>query len=590
MSDVTPPADRTPSRGDRYLLGGLTSLLALFATFSPIRNYDYWWHLKTGALVLERGSVPTSDPFSFTAAGAPWIDHEWLFQVLLYLGHQHLGPGILVLLKAALVLGLTWLMVRHLAREGHGPAGSAFFLTLALAGAAFRIDVRPELATLLLVPLTLHLAIVARDRGLLAPLVLIPLLTALGTNLHVGCILIPVLLAGGLVAGLVTAPGRRFAPRLAITTLASALAVGLNPSGFGVWAVPFHLRALLAALPWPNQEWVAPTFEAVPIFFAAIGVAAVVLLLGARHLDPVAAPALALAGALALLHVRNVGLFCLLLPWGLARPARALVLAAKRFPIYRGATRDGAVRPGFVLAALTLLMGIPLLLALPPGARIGLGLGADNEPKGGVDFLEREGVGRRLYNDVRFGGYLIWRRAPEWPVFIDGRNELYGPLMQEIARAMEGPESWKSLLDRHAIDAAFLRYPPELQKVYWTGFDGRRHTGVRAFSVAYFPGIEWALVYWDDDAMVFLRRGPENDSVIARHEYRAFNPDDWQFLRASIQIGRVDPAPILAEIRRKLEEDPACERARTLLRQFEPFEAARSSMDTVPEGPHRGGR
>jgi hypothetical protein len=588
MSDVTPSA--APSRGDRLLLGGLTVVLALCATLSPIRNFDYWWHLKTGALILKTGSVPTSDPFSFTAAGAPWIDHEWLFQVLLYLGHQWIGPTFLVLLKAALCLGLTLLLARHLEREGHGPAGTAFFLTLALTGAAFRIDVRPELATLLLVPLAVHLAMRARDRGRTAPLVAIPILTAFGINLHVGCLLIPVMLGTGVLACLLTAEGRRFAPRLAATALAAALATGINPSGFAIWSVPFQLRALLAALPWPNLEWVPPTLATVPIFFAALAVAVPILVLGVRHLDPIAAPSLILAGLLALGHVRNVGLFCLLMPFGLARPARALVLMAKSRALYRGVTRGELFRPGFVLAALVLVAGIPLLLILPPKVALGVGVGSDNEPKGGVDFLEREGVGRHLYNDVRFGGYLVWRRAPETPVFIDGRNELYGPLMQEISGAMAGPAEWKGLLERHAIDAAFLRYPPTLQKVAWTGADGRPHSGVRAFSVAYFPASDWALVFWDDDAMVFLRRGPDHDSVIARHEYRALNPDDWQFLRASILIGRLDPAPILAEIRRKLDEDPTCARAQALLGQFEPFEAARSSMDQGPDGPHRGGR
>ena len=586
--NAAPPAP--PSRGDRLLLGGLTAVLALCATLSPIRNYDYWWHLKTGDLILQTGSVPTSDPFSFTAPGAPWIDHEWLFQVLLFLAHQSVGPGFLVLLKAALFLGLTVLMARHLAREGHGPAGRAFFLTLALAGAAFRLDVRPELATLILVPLSVHLAMRARDGGRTAPLYAIPILTALGINLHVGCLLIPVMILLGVPASLLTAEGRRFAPRLAATGLAAALAVGLNPAGFAVWGVPFHLRALLASLPWPNLEWVPPTFASVPIFFAALLVAGLVLLAGARHLDPIAGPALILAGALALGHVRNVGLFCLLLPFGLARPARALVEFAKSRALYRGLTGRESIRPGFILAVLVLVAGIPLLLVLPPRVALGLGIGSDNEPKGGVDFLEREGIGRRLYNDVRFGGYLVWRRAPGTPVFIDGRNELYGPLMREIAVAMEGPAAWKGLLEKHAIDAAFLRYPPELQKVHWTGPDGRKHAGVRAFSAAYFPSTDWALVFWDDDAMVFLKRGPDHDSVIARHEYQALNPDDWEFLRASVLIGRLDPAPILAEIRRKLDEDPTCARARRLLVDFQPFEAARSSAVEPPDGAHRGGR
>jgi hypothetical protein len=39
---------------------------------------DLWWHLKTGLLILDLGSLPRTDPFSFTYQGAPWFNHEWL--------------------------------------------------------------------------------------------------------------------------------------------------------------------------------------------------------------------------------------------------------------------------------------------------------------------------------------------------------------------------------------------------------------------------------------------------------------------------------------------------------------------------------
>jgi hypothetical protein len=39
---------------------------------------DTWWHLRSGQYILENGSVPTTDPFSHTKAGQPWIDHGWL--------------------------------------------------------------------------------------------------------------------------------------------------------------------------------------------------------------------------------------------------------------------------------------------------------------------------------------------------------------------------------------------------------------------------------------------------------------------------------------------------------------------------------
>ena len=587
------------SRSDGLLLHGLLFLIALASTLSPIRSYDYWWHLRTGALILDQKAVPRSDPFSFTAVGFPWVDHEWLAQILMYLGHVWLGPSALVVIKSAMVIGLCLLIARFLEREKHGPAGASAIILLALVGASFRLDVRPELATLILVPLTLHLAIRSRDSDRSGPLLAVVPLTALAINLHVGAILVPVVLAAGLcgtvLSAMVRGAGsaldhgteRRFTRRLAWTTLGAALAVAANPWGFQVYAVPFHLRQLLATLSLQNQEWIRPTPAQFPFFFVVLGLAGAVLLAGIRHADPVAAPVLALCSALAALHVRNIGLFFLVLPYGLARPARGLFEAARKTPLYRWGTGRERVRPGFIVAVVLLVSGLPLLLFLPPRPSFGWGVASDNEPSAAVDFLEREGIGRRLFNDVRFGGYLIWRRHPADKVFIDGRNEIYGDLLRGIEQALDGPARWQALIDAHGIDAAFLRYPPTLQKVVYPGVaGGPPRAGERAFSSAYFPTTDWALVYWDDDAMIFLRRVPEHEALIRRLEYRAINPDDWRYLWAGVLIRRIPVEPILAEIDRKLKEDPGCALALELMHRFAMFAAPAGEAGP---GPASGG-
>jgi hypothetical protein len=593
------------SRGDRVLLLGLLGLLAVAASLTPIRSYDYWWHLATGRLIFATGAVPRQDPFSFTATGRPWIDHEWLFQVPAYLGHAALGPGALVALKTIAVLLVCLLLARHLAREGHGPAGMAVILAPTLVGASFRLDVRPELATILLAPLVLHLVIRARDGGRRGPLFLVPPLVALWSNLHAGVIVAPAMLLTGFAATLLaerhgagsgsrtalgggtggesSPPARPFAWRLGITAVAATLAVGANPHGFAVYRVPFEVARLLAALPSPNLEWARPGLTQFPLFWAALAAVAAVVLLRIRRADPIATPALLLAGVLAALHLRNIGLFFFLLTQGVARPGRAVVEGVQRRWLYRIGTFGGRVRPGFVAAAVVLVAGIPALATLPPRVAWGAGIASGNEPVAAGDFLERERLGNRLFNDVRFGGYLIWRGYPERRVFIDGRNEIYADLMPEIFAALGDPGSWKGLLERYGVDAAFLRYPPALQKViYPDGGGGRPVTAERAFSSAYFPREEWALVYWDDDAMIFARRGAGNDGLIARLEYRAVHPDDWRHLYAGVVIGRLPVAPILAEIRRKVREDPSCRRARTLLATFAEFEAGTAA------GPPRG--
>ena len=571
-------AGRPASRADRLLLGALLLILGLAATLTPIRNPDYWWHLATGRLILQERAIPRSDPFSFTAPGAAWIDHEWLSQILLYLGHVALGPRLLVLVKCLLVLGLALLTARFLERERHGPAGASALLMLALTGASFRLDVRPELATLLILPIVVHLLVRARDAGGWWRLGAVVGLTVVGANLHPGAILVPAIVLLGLAAtlvlralGLEAAGSARFALRLAATAALSAIAIGVNPYGFRLYTVPFALRGLLASLPWPNLEWVRATPGALPLFFAALVLVVAVLALGWRGLDPLAAPALLLAAVLGWQQVRNVGLFFLLLPYGLARPARSIVDAIRGTRLYRLFTREEVVRPGYIVAAVLLVSGVPLLLFTPPPFVPGLGVASDNEPARAADFLLREGLGRRLYNDVRFGGYLVWRRYPGDRVFIDGRNEIYPDLLRDIARSLPAPDAWRAFLDRHAIDAAFLRYPPTLQKVIYTGLGGKRLTGERAFSAAYFPSDEWALVYWDDDAMIFARRIPANAALIARLEYKTVNPDDWHYLFGGVLTGRIPVGPVLAELERKLGEDPGCQRALVLYHQFAAF-------------------
>ncbi|HEX9426666.1 MAG TPA: hypothetical protein VGA64_02680, partial [Candidatus Polarisedimenticolia bacterium] len=188
------------SRGDVALLLTLLMALAVAATLTPIRNYDYWWHLATGRLILGSGSLPWADPFSFTASGTPWVDHEWLFQVGAYLLHAAIGPTALVMLKVAAILLICPLIASHLTREGHGPAGMAVLLVVTLVGASFRIDVRPEIGTLLLVPLVIDLILRARDGGDPRILYAVPALTALNANLHAGALLTPACLGIGTVA------------------------------------------------------------------------------------------------------------------------------------------------------------------------------------------------------------------------------------------------------------------------------------------------------------------------------------------------------------------------------------------------------
>ena len=66
-------------------------LFAVFVLFLPpllaskpglFGDGDVSWHVAAGRWILQNRAIPTTDPFSFTMAGHPWIAHEWLSEVI----------------------------------------------------------------------------------------------------------------------------------------------------------------------------------------------------------------------------------------------------------------------------------------------------------------------------------------------------------------------------------------------------------------------------------------------------------------------------------------------------------------------------
>jgi len=43
---------------------------------------DFGWHLQAGNYFLAHG-IPATDVFTYTAKNFPWVDHEWLGDILL---------------------------------------------------------------------------------------------------------------------------------------------------------------------------------------------------------------------------------------------------------------------------------------------------------------------------------------------------------------------------------------------------------------------------------------------------------------------------------------------------------------------------
>src|SRR5690348_10571612 len=115
---------------------------SLAAGLRTVSDYDVGWQMATGRWVMAHHQVPSSDVFSYTAAGQPWI-YPVLSCLVLYGAFVAGGYGLLSWLGALACLGTVMLVVRR-------NRFAAALAVLAIPRLAARTGPRADLFTTLL--------------------------------------------------------------------------------------------------------------------------------------------------------------------------------------------------------------------------------------------------------------------------------------------------------------------------------------------------------------------------------------------------------------------------------------------------------
>lgn len=422
---------------DHVWLAAALLLIALRPLLTPIPPNDFWWHLATGRIIATSGAIPVLDSFSYTRAGQPFFNQGWLAQLLMYALYQ-LGGIPLILLVQALVITLAYgLLLRLCIRRTGRPRLSVGLLLLTTLPLSFtNWIVRPQSYALPL--FAAFLLILTEYRlGLGRRLWLLPPIMALWVNIHgtfvLGLALVAVTFASmavGRAESQESTAGASFAPRprfsalgpLALWGALTGAAVLLNPRGLGVLA---YVRNLLgsSAVTTLVTEWAPPTTRDLEgtIFFLFVLLCGAVLAYSRR-------PALAdmlLFGAflwLALGASRNVVWFGMVATPLLISQAAGLLGERGRASSAGSPLLNGTLIGMLGLLVILALPWVKPALGLPPpvGALL-----AEDTPVAAVAFLRAQPERpRHLFHSEAYGSYLIWA-APEQPVFVDTRIELY---------------------------------------------------------------------------------------------------------------------------------------------------------------------
>ncbi|MFQ5718461.1 MAG: tetratricopeptide repeat protein [Acidobacteriota bacterium] len=166
---------------------------------------------------------------------------------------------------------------------------------------------------------------------------------------------------------------------------------------------------------------------------------------------------------------------------------------------------------------LALLLGLTLTAGWPYTARVtkrpGLGVGPQI-PVGAVTYIRRRGITGHVFNKYAYGAYLIHELYPDTRVFMDSRNDVYGPeIYSTYLKALDSPEVTRSVFSRYDLDYVLVDY------AFYPS--PARDKGLITYLQDH-P--EWVLVYFDSASLLYLKDTPEHAAIIEADGYRRVDP------------------------------------------------------------------
>jgi hypothetical protein len=432
----------------------LLSLFSLAVLQCSSIDWDFWWHLKAGQYIIESRSIPHVDPFSFSRAGAEWIAHEWLSEVIMYsVFHAGGWIGLFLLFGTTITAALGICYQRCTGK----PFIAALAVFLASAASALLFGFRPQMFTLLFASIFITLLDGYTYHGQRRVIWLMPLFMVLWVNLHAGFALGPALILLFAAMAFLDRESKKIGPLLLIFAICVAV-IPLNPNGFRMFSYPFETLSASSMQSF-IQEWLSPDFHQLRFLpLAALMIATFsAMALSPTRPRPGELFGLAALTLAALRSGRHIPIFAIFAAPLFAKYFAQWLSAQTNSPItLRSATATG---PKIILT-LTLLF-LPGFLIVKRIAHFNSNVAtyeAQKFPAAAVEFIEKTQPASPIFNDYNWGGYLIWKLYPGRKVFIDGRADVYGDaFIFEYLKAYEGNRDWRGELDRFGPQTVLIQ-------------------------------------------------------------------------------------------------------------------------------------
>ncbi|SHK83651.1 hypothetical protein SAMN02745216_04162 [Desulfatibacillum alkenivorans DSM 16219] len=486
---------------------------ALWAFSLIMADPDLWGHLRFGQALVENGSLHATDPFSLTAFGHIWINHEWLTELVFWVAYANFGDAGLLLGKLLIGLCIVFMLIKTC--RDQPIIAAALVVSLAAFAAAPGFNVRPQVFSFFFYTVFI---VVLREffSGGKNLLFLLPISTVIWVQLHGGFLMGVVVL--GLAAGWATlmqwvSGKKEFSLKsLWFWTLLTFAAPLVNPYGYKLLlffsqtlSVP---RAISEWEPLPLMDfshWQAKLLMA--MFFAAV-------CLKPEKIRKWEAVVVFFTIYASLKHVRHLPFFAITVaPWLVDWIGEAVAGFKKKHP----ETVMTLPTIGVIAAAFFAAGAVQCYKTVDLYKTTNLRIVVDQDfyPVHAVRYMKANNLTGGLILPFDWGEFAMWHLYPNMLVSIDGRFRTCYPeqVIQDHMLAFALPwQEWRRL-DKYKGDVLLTPNTKFFQKL-----------------AALNKG--WKIIHADSTAILFLRDNEHNQPVLARFRGPGFvKPDltDIQF-------------------------------------------------------------
>ncbi|MBF0483629.1 MAG: tetratricopeptide repeat protein [Candidatus Omnitrophica bacterium] len=498
-----------------------------------IRDLDLWLHWGLGKYITQTGMIPHVDMLSWTMTGKSWIDHEWLFQVVIYNIQNLWGWNGLLVMQGLVVLAILGLLF-FMANDRNKQIIVILLLYIVATIMEQRFTVRPDLFSLLFFSLYIFVLALHLDKKWAMPFLVF--IQIIWVNVHGFFFFGPLFVLIGILS--------EFIKRKVKLPWEWNSIGRLNDSEYKNLKIMFGLMVLACFVNpyfwrgagYPVDVFISTLTGANKVFFAYIQELKKPLiwrdLFSLEHEGSYKLMIL-FSGISFIFNRRKVDISALFL-WllflgfslGAVRNLPFFAVAAYLVfitNIYELKAADIVPvtfkKPIFIPIteiAVKLLLMVSIFNAFNQDIFTGYydfdtnkrkseygDVSLREYPSHAVDFLVENKIKGKFFNDFNSGAYLIGRAWPNIKVFIDGRTEFYGKdFFENYIKVWQKGE--KDAIKKYVEDAgatgAFL--------------NSARQNIPKETLRNFYNSPNWKVIYFDWDAVIFLRDIEENKALI----------------------------------------------------------------------------